>query len=57
MPNRTLPVRAFLICQLALAVLAHAIVRYIGTLSYWKDPQRRHERAILKAAGVPNADL
>ncbi|MCV3243467.1 hypothetical protein [Mesorhizobium sp. ZC-5] len=34
----------------------HAIVRYIGTLSYWKDPQRRHERAILKAAGVLNAD-
>jgi hypothetical protein len=29
-----------------------AIVRYIGTLSYWKGPQRLHEEAVLKAAGI-----
>jgi len=33
-----------------------AIVRYIGTLSYWKDPQRRHEKAILKAAGIEKGE-
>ncbi|MBY3236627.1 hypothetical protein HFO17_19135 [Rhizobium laguerreae] len=33
-----------------------AIARYIGTLSYWKNPQGRHERAILKAAGIEKID-
>lgn len=33
-----------------------AIVRYINTLTYWKGPMRMHERAILKAAGLPEKD-
>ncbi len=33
-----------------------AIVRYIGILTYWKDPMRRHEKALLTAAGLPDRD-
>jgi hypothetical protein len=35
---------------------AEAIAHYIGTLTYWREPQRRHERAILKAAGIGKID-
>lgn len=33
-----------------------ALVRYIGTLTYWKSPQRMHENAILKAMSLPEGD-
>ncbi|GLQ53606.1 hypothetical protein GCM10010862_08650 [Devosia nitrariae] len=33
-----------------------AMVAYIGTLTHWRDPQRRHERAILKAMALPETD-
>lgn len=33
-----------------------ALVRYIAALTYWKSPQRMHEKAILKAIGIPESD-